>query len=121
MDKPTKLSDEKYNKIKELSEKIKTKRPSEGEVIHKLILHIEELYEYIDVLEAGGDDGAMDDDALKRLGVDVPEDTPVRSSSSRRRNNSVVFGGEPIRYDQWQAPRTNLGYLDAFDDDDPPF
>ncbi len=122
MDKPKRLSDEKYNRILTLAEKVKDSRPVEGEVIRKLIIHIEEMYEYLDYIEKG-DDGILDDEQLKRLGVDVPK-TPARTPTRRRsparsgRGGSGPVLGRPVR-EAWQAQTTDISYLDDFDD--PPF
>jgi hypothetical protein len=113
MKKPDRIEGAKYQRIVVLSENIMEKRPAEGEVINKLILHVNELYEYIDYIENGGDDGTMDDDALRRLGVDVPKEEtgPARTRTRRRSRTRRNFNGG------WQAEPTDLSYLDGLDFD----
>ena len=114
MDKPKRIDNEKYNRILELSLKVKEKRPVEGDIINKLVLHIEELYEYLDWIQSG-DDGTLDDDALERLGVKIDK-KPARARGARPRRNVArgSAGGQG-----WQATPTRLDYLD--DLNDPPF
>ena len=116
MNEPKRFDGEKYKRLVDLSEKVKKNRPAEGEIINKLIIHVDELYEYIDYLRQG--ECALDDDALERLGVpearDVPS-TPARTGTRRNRNRAN--NNRPTR-NAWQAQRTSLSYLD---DLDPPF
>ena len=122
MNEPKRFDGEKYKRLVSLSEKVKKNRPAEGEIINKLIIHVDELYEYIDYLRQG--ECALDDDALERLGVpearDVPS-SPARTGTRRSRNGNRdrlnPARNRPTR-DAWQAPRTSLSYLD---DLDPPF
>jgi hypothetical protein len=98
MDKPTRISNEKYNKILELSEKIKITRPSEGAVIHKLVMHIQEIYDYLDFIEKGEDTG-LDDEALLRLGFTKNQikDMSVGSSAEPARQPTPARSGRNSR------------------------
>jgi hypothetical protein len=118
MNEPKRIEGEKYKRMVALSEKIKDTRPAEGVIINKLILHIDELYEYIDYLRQG--ECALDDDALERLGVpearSIPS-SPARTGTRRRRRNTH----NPRRGysgDDFQALPTNLEWMN---DTDPPF
>jgi len=123
MKEPKRIYEEKYKRMLELSEKVKAKRPAEGEIIHKLILHVQELYDYVDYLQ--GDSLGMDDDALERLGVPEANESPARGRN-RNRNRPRRRAGrtiEPFRNsgaeDGWQAMPADLSWQEDFDD--PPF
>lgn len=124
MNEPKRFDGEKYKRMLALSEKVKAKRPVEGEVINMLIIHVDELYEYIDYLRQG--ECALDDDALERLGVpEAREAPPARTGTGRNRGNRNRLDprvNRPRRNttrEGWQAPRTDLSWMDDYDD--PPF
>lgn len=113
MKEPKRFDEEKYKRMLALSESIKLNRPAEGKIINMLIEHVHEMYEYVDYLQ--GTELGMDDNALERLGVPEAVSTPARTGTRRRTRNTR---NRPSR-DAWQAPRTDLSWMD--DLGDPPF
>jgi hypothetical protein len=132
MKEPKRIYEEKYKRMLELSERVRVNRPAEGEIIHRLILHVQEMYDYVDYLQ--GTELGMDDNALDRLGVPearTPEATPARSGNRRRRGNrdrlnprtnrpSFVpdFVGRTTAEDGWQAQPTDLEWMNGIDEDE---